>query len=104
LCYRPGKKLAGLLGLPVNVIPCTPTNPAVLITWAGKDPSLPSVLLNSHTDVVPVYPEFWSTKDPFIPEINDQGDIIARGTQDMKCVGTQLSVTSSGSNAGESAA
>ena len=27
----------------------------VVMTWQGKDSSLPSVLLNSHTDVVPVY-------------------------------------------------
>ena len=26
------------------------------MTWVGEDPSLKSILLNSHTDVVPVYP------------------------------------------------
>ena len=34
------------------------------MTWPGTDPSLPSLLLNSHTDVVPVYPECWK-HDPF---------------------------------------
>ena len=30
--------------------------PIILMTWEGTDPSLPTVLLNSHIDVVPVYP------------------------------------------------
>ena len=29
---------------------------AAIITWEGGDPSLPSVMLNSHIDVVPVFP------------------------------------------------
>lgn len=29
---------------------------AAIITWEGSDPSLPSVMLNSHIDVVPVFP------------------------------------------------
>ena len=29
---------------------------AVVITWEGQDPSLPSIILNSHIDVVPVFP------------------------------------------------
>ena len=28
----------------------------VIITWEGTDPSLPSIMLNSHIDVVPVFP------------------------------------------------
>ena len=32
-----------------------PQKPVVLMSWKGTDPSLPSVLLNSHTDVVPVF-------------------------------------------------
>lgn len=29
---------------------------AAIITWQGSDPSLPSLMLNSHMDVVPVFP------------------------------------------------
>jgi aminoacylase len=29
--------------------------PIVVLTWMGQDPSLPSILLNSHMDVVPVF-------------------------------------------------
>ena len=29
---------------------------AAIITWEGSDPSLSSVMLNSHIDVVPVFP------------------------------------------------
>ncbi|CAH3186824.1 unnamed protein product [Porites evermanni] len=61
---------------------------AAIITWEGSDPSLPSVMLNSHIDVVPVFPEHW-TYDPFSAHKTENGDIYARGTQDMKCVGIQ---------------
>ncbi|KAJ1973062.1 adenylate cyclase, partial [Dimargaris xerosporica] len=78
------------LGLPCTVIEVKPGKPVVIITWEGKDPSLPSIGLNSHTDVVPVYRDHW-THDPFSAEIvtDDQGEqrIYARGTQDMKIVG-----------------
>lgn len=58
------------------------------MTWVGTQPDLPSVVLNSHTDVVPVFPENW-TRPPFGAEIDEEGKIYARGTQDMKCVGMQ---------------
>ncbi|KOB72895.1 Aminoacylase, partial [Operophtera brumata] len=32
-----------------------PKKPVVVITWQGAQPELPSILLNSHMDVVPVY-------------------------------------------------
>ncbi|KAG0316978.1 adenylate cyclase [Podila horticola] len=55
------------------------------MTFEGSDPSLPTLLLNSHTDVVPVFPEMW-TQDAFAAnKVN--GFIYARGSQDMKCVG-----------------
>lgn len=38
-------------------------------------------------DVVPVYEEYWY-HPPFGAEMEDNGNIYARGTQDMKCVGT----------------
>lgn len=39
-------------------------------------------------DVVPVFGEKWSY-DPFAAEMDDEGRIYARGTQDMKSVGCQ---------------
>lgn len=58
------------------------------MTWEGKDPKLPSILLNSHIDVVPVEENKWST-DPFGAHKDENGNIYARGAQDMKCVGIQ---------------
>lgn len=56
------------------------------MTLKGSDPSLKSILLSSHYDVVPVSEEFWES-DPFGAEMRPNGDIVARGAQDMKCVG-----------------
>lgn len=42
------------LGLPVRVVEVHPKKPIVVITFAGTNPELPSILLNSHMDVVPV--------------------------------------------------
>ena len=42
-------------------------------------------MLNSHLDVVPVSPEHWDS-DPFAAHKRPNGDIVARGAQDMKCV------------------
>lgn len=33
-----------------------PNKDIAIMTLEGEDPTLPSLLLNSHTDVVPVYP------------------------------------------------
>ncbi|XP_064633327.1 aminoacylase-1-like [Lineus longissimus] len=82
------KKMASELDLPVEVIHVTPKHPAVIITWEGTDPLLPSVMLNSHIDVVPVFPEHWIC-DPFEAMKDEKGDIYARGSQDMKCVAIQ---------------
>ncbi|OQS01435.1 aminoacylase, metalloprotease family M20A [Achlya hypogyna] len=76
--------LAGV-GLTAHVFSPVAGKPIVLATWAGKDPTLPGVLLNSHYDVVPVMAESWKY-DPFGAEILDNGMIVARGTQDMKSV------------------
>lgn len=56
------------------------------MTLKGTEPSIESVLLSSHYDVVPVSSEFWKS-DPFAADMLPNGDIIARGSQDMKCVG-----------------
>ncbi|XP_076180610.1 aminoacylase-1 isoform X2 [Ptiloglossa arizonensis] len=52
------------------------------------DPSKPSILLNSHMDVVPVFEDKW-TYPPFSAHMDEHGNIYARGSQDMKCVGIQ---------------
>ncbi|XP_068648948.1 uncharacterized protein [Aristolochia californica] len=62
--------------------------PLLLLKWPGKDPTLPSVLLNSHTDVVTTEDHKW-VHPPFLAHINFAGNIYARGSQDMKCVGMQ---------------
>lgn len=60
-------------------------NPVLIITYQGSDPSLPSLALNHHMDVVPAHDEGW-IKPPFVGEIHE-GAIIGRGTQDMKGIG-----------------
>lgn len=58
------------------------------MTWLGSQPELPSIVLNSHMDVVPVFEEHW-THPPFAADIDAEGRIFARGAQDMKCIATQ---------------
>lgn len=43
------------LGLPIKLYYCLPKKPIVILTWVGKEPTSPSILLNSHMDVVPVF-------------------------------------------------
>lgn len=82
------KKQANGLGLAFKVYEIVPGKPIVVLTWPGSDESLPSVLLNSHMDVVPVFESSW-TYPPFSGHIDEEGKIFARGSQDMKCVGIQ---------------
>lgn len=70
------------------VIPVTPKKPICILTWLGTQPKQKSIILNSHMDVVPVFEEFWHHK-PFAADIDEEGRIFARGSQDMKCVGMQ---------------
>lgn len=60
-----------------------PAEFAFWMTWEGSDPSLKSVLFNSHMDVVAVDPEKW-THPPFDAFKDDNGFIYARGATDMK--------------------
>ncbi|KAK3873823.1 hypothetical protein Pcinc_017148 [Petrolisthes cinctipes] len=87
-CTRFLQQQAQELGAEFQVVECEPGKPSVVMTVTGQDPSLPTLLLNSHTDVVPVFPEFWKY-DPFDAHKDEKGDIYGRGTQDMKCVGIQ---------------
>ncbi len=50
-----------------------------VMTWKGTDPSLSSILLNSHMDVVTAMRASWNT-DPFVAVERD-GWIQCRGTQ-----------------------
>ncbi|KAJ2374223.1 adenylate cyclase [Coemansia sp. RSA 2607] len=83
------RRQAEEIGLEFSVTECVADKPIVVLTLAGNSPSLPSIILNSHTDVVPVFRESW-THDPFGAErVADGADhrIYARGAQDMKIVG-----------------
>merc|ERR1712071_45256 len=74
------------LGLPCKIYYPVEGKPVVVLTWEGEDASLKTVLLNSHIDVVPVFPEHWKY-DPFVPTLEaDTGLIYGRGSQDMKCL------------------
>ncbi|XP_039446627.1 aminoacylase-1B-like [Culex pipiens pallens] len=82
------RRQATTLNLPMEVYEVNPKKPVVIITWQGTDPSATSIILNSHMDVVPVYPEHW-THPPFSAHLDGEGRLHARGAQDMKCVGVQ---------------
>ena len=79
-------KQADSAGLDWRRYELSPGKPILVISWLGLEPSLPSVLLNSHMDVVPVFPEHW-THPPFSAHKDEAGNIYGRGTQDMKCIG-----------------
>eukprot|EP00939_MAST-03C_sp_MAST-3C-sp1_P001931 g1931.t1 len=79
------KKIAEGFGIACEIVNPVKDKPILLCTVPGTDPSLPSLLLNSHYDVVPAVDEMWHT-NPFDPKEEANGDIYARGAQDMKCV------------------
>lgn len=88
-CVEFLQQQAKSLDLPVSIYhPVNKQNPIVILTWVGSQPNLPSIVLNSHMDVVPVFPEFWK-HPPFAAEMDKDGKIFARGSQDMKCSGVQ---------------
>lgn len=60
--------------------PHSPSRPVVVLTLLGTDHGLPSIMLNSHMDVVAVDEKYWSHA-PFGAEIDEDGRIFARGTQ-----------------------
>ncbi|CAH1636348.1 unnamed protein product [Spodoptera littoralis] len=85
LTYLRGQ--AAEMGLSVQVHEPLPKKPILVMTWPGLEPNLPSVLLNSHMDVVPVFEKSWS-HPPFEAHLVD-GVIYGRGVQDMKSVAVQ---------------
>lgn len=71
---------------------CKPEKPSFILTWKGKNPQKGSIMINSHTDVVPVDKDQWKYP-PFDAEMVDESTgrgrrVYARGAQDMKCVGS----------------
>ena len=82
------QNVAKSLGLETKVYELIKNKPLLVCSYQGTDPSLKSLLLNSHYDVVPAVNEMWHT-DPFTPTEEKNGDIYARGAQDMKCVSIQ---------------
>uniref|UniRef100_A0A8C1PAQ8 N-acyl-aliphatic-L-amino acid amidohydrolase n=1 Tax=Cyprinus carpio TaxID=7962 RepID=A0A8C1PAQ8_CYPCA len=82
------ERMAEELGLPIKKVEVCPGRVIAIITWVGSRPELKSVVLNSHTDVVPVYEEHWKY-DPFAAVKDADGNIYGRGSQDMKCVTIQ---------------
>lgn len=88
------KKIAAELDMQYQEVECHPGLPNAILTLEGTDPDLPSLLLNCHSDVVPVVPSMWTAlppgQTPFSAwEDPKNGFIYARGAQDMKCVGAQ---------------
>jgi aminoacylase len=80
----------GIAAADIRIVHATDANkPSLFATIHGSDRSLPSILLNSHTDVVPVDRSRW-TVEPFDGvQQPDTRRIYGRGTQDMKCVTIQ---------------
>ncbi|XP_055303616.1 aminoacylase-1-like isoform X2 [Sitodiplosis mosellana] len=88
-CVKFLQRQAKSLNLSVSI--CYPANekcPVVILTWTGLNPDLSAIMLNSHMDVVPVDEKRW-THGPFDADIDQDGRIFARGSQDMKSTGMQ---------------
>jgi N-acyl-L-amino-acid amidohydrolase len=74
------------VGLELKVSHVNPEKPIIIGTWKGSDPSLKSILINSHYDVVPANLKYWHT-DPFSAELGyykGEPIIYGRGSQDAK--------------------
>ena len=95
------------IGLTVQELEPVKGKPIVIATLLGSEPSLGSIVLNSHYDVVPTMRDQWSC-DPFGAEIREGYSpaaiakaagtaaaaasgpcVYGRGAQDMKCVVVQ---------------
>ncbi|ERM97857.1 hypothetical protein AMTR_s00351p00009890 [Amborella trichopoda] len=80
--------LAQAIGLESETLEFVEGKPVVILKWPGKKTHLSSILLSSHTDIVPSENQKW-VHPPLSAHIDHNGDIYARGSQDMKCVGLQ---------------
>ncbi|XP_072938984.1 aminoacylase-1-like [Epargyreus clarus] len=83
------KKLAAAQNVSISVVELVEGCPIVILSWPGNDPTLSSVMLNSHMDVVPAVESDGWTYPPFSGQITSDGNIWGRGTQDMKSVAIQ---------------
>ncbi|VDM61998.1 unnamed protein product [Angiostrongylus costaricensis] len=81
-------RLADEIGIQSKIVEAVPGKPFVIMTIPGLKPALSSIVLYSHTDVVPTFKDKWM-HDPYSAHKDEQGRIYARGAQDMKCVGSQ---------------
>ncbi|RVE55108.1 hypothetical protein evm_000006 [Chilo suppressalis] len=62
--------------------------PICVLTWPGTESSLPSIMLNSHVDVVEADGVGWMYP-PYAAHIDEHCNIYARGAQDSKDLGIQ---------------
>jgi len=87
------------LGLQSEIVFCVPGVPILIMSRHGADPTLPSIVLNCHIDVVPAEASQWSLlpagQTPFSAYEDGDGRIFGRGIQDMKSVGVQYLVAMS---------
>ncbi|KAM3718615.1 Aminoacylase-1 [Dirofilaria immitis] len=81
--------LADGLNLERSIYECVQGKPFVIMTLRGRDESLPSLMLYSHTDVVPTPDKECWMFDPFAGIKDIDGKIYGRGAQDMKSIGIQ---------------
>jgi acetylornithine deacetylase/succinyl-diaminopimelate desuccinylase-like protein len=80
-------------GLTVHVVEAEPGRTNVVVRIAGRDPSLPALLIHGHLDVVPANPGEWS-EDPFGGDIKG-GCLWGRGAVDMKDMVAMMVVVAS---------
>ncbi|CAK1540578.1 unnamed protein product [Leptosia nina] len=81
------KRLAREASLPIEVH--RPAGlPICVLTWTGSQPELPSIVLNTHSDVVPAYEDLWHYP-PFGGVIDRDGNLYGRGAQDTKGLAIQ---------------
>jgi len=80
--------VANMYNLPFDVYEVDPGKPIGQILIKGASNTLPSIVLLSHTDVVPVEDSNWMYP-PFSGYMDSSGNIYGRGAQDMKSVGIQ---------------
>jgi len=67
-------------GIEARTLELAAGKPLLLLRWPGQRPSLPSILLNSHTDVVPSERQKWD-HPPFSAALDEEsGRIYARGS------------------------
>ncbi|CAL1528246.1 unnamed protein product, partial [Lymnaea stagnalis] len=79
LCFL--QKQASEIGMEFKILESgIEGKPIGLMTLQGLKPELRSILLTSHMDVVPVFPEKW-THEPFSADKDEKGNIYARGSQ-----------------------